>query len=71
MTYQLISHSFKEITDKLEDMMLKIDPLLPNMRITYIEREDNIIHLISGFNFIDLPPNESLIKKISLYQLID
>lgn len=70
MKYRLITHSFKEIIDILATMAAQTDPNLENMRVAYI-MDDPIVHLDSAFDFIDLDPNESSIKKISLYQLID
>ena len=70
MKHRLITNSFKEIVDILSTMAVQADPNLPNMRVAYVT-DDPIIHLDSAFDFIDLDPSESSIKKISLYQLID
>ena len=70
MKYKLITTSFKETVDILSKMALESDEQLEIMRVAYLF-DDQIIHLDSAFDFIDVDPNETSIKKISLYQLID
>ena len=70
MRYKLITTSFEETVNILSKMTLEADEQLENMRVAYLF-DDQIIHLDSAFDFIDVDPNKTSIKKISLYQLIN
>ena len=71
MTWKIITQSFDEIVNILSKGIMNGDLTVEQMRCVYKIDDSNIIYNLTACDFVDLDLKKELIKKITLYQLID